>query len=677
MEKVEKTKWLHINEYPGFDELKNSLEFVTYQNLSNFIIPPCGETDIKSLYNDLAKIKSFATTNQIQMPIFVDGLIQFETILNHYESDAFTDLGVSYTNSKTYFRKYDEQRIRNAGLDKIKDNFRYTILRAFNAAHSNVFPFGIRVGSSDMIIEAYDRSNLTEFSIINFNSNINTNNSNLTKQQYEFVKENIEYDVLKKSDLIDVINKIKYDFGSSYPPQLDKLLNQIVSDSASTTYNIFDCIGKDGIKNIIKAYQLVHILISNQSVISKELESLNNKNNPWLNINFFYQRIMQLSKDAKVSFVKETKLAQLNDEYTETCKYFNHLISQAPEYSLIPVMAFDVAQKSQFTLSNDDRNENFVNLANLMEGKDQEFLSKYIKEDKPLQSVPEFKYSLVNSLYSVECMEVWEDYKKKLTSLRNVLKKLKGNSKQSDELMKLTPSKIDGLTSKVFGYPVYGTLALLFAGDGKTIKNDDSNVVAAVRLFLETYFGDDVFEVDELTKTYKIKDTEFLTLLTDTDSNGYANSHSGRGEYFISSKLDDYKKAYQNHEDYRGTNEERADLHIEELKRITNLTKFGWWEDTGNGKVVYCGYDGNKKENVSWEHIQNPIQTYGAIRANETNSADGAKTKVFDTEVGYYEYILKQQSSPKVVKKYKTDFERQLVELQLTQIINYFKNESK
>ena len=311
-----------------------------------------------------------------------------------------------------------------------------------------------------------------------------------------------------------------------------------------------------------------------------------------------------------------------------------------------------------------------------MEGKSLDGLSNYTKG---LKELPQFKYELINACFTDSSLENWKEYKKKLLQLKKVLKKLKGRAlnTQSDELKVIAPSKIDGLCSDKFGYNTYVILALLFAGDGKTIKNSDDNIEKALDLFLQTFFGDDVFVVDELNSTYTIKDSEFLKLLTDTDSDGYGNSHGGRGEYFASSKLDDYKKTYEDFEDYQGTNEERSDLHIELLKRITNLTKFGWWEDTTNGKVVYCGFNGNERENVSWEHIKNSTQTYGAIRANETNSSDGAKTKSFKKESDYYQYILEQQSSPKVVRKYKTDFERQLVELQLQQIINYFKSENR
>ena len=670
---VERKPWIHISNYDGFSELVDSLSIIQHLGKSNFNIPPIGEGEVKSFFEDIKKIHLFSITNDIQMPIEVDGMIEFETILNHYQSDTFLDMNTKYILSKSFFKKYDEQRIRNFDIKKIKDNFRYAILRAFNAAHANIFPFGVRLENLNTDIEAYDRSNLTEFSIINLLSKLNTEYSNITKEEYTKLKSKIDLDVLKKSELIEVLDQIKEEFGNYYPTQLDTLLDDIKDDAASSTYNIIDCIGNEGVQNIIEKHQMVHILIGPHAIISKELESLNNRNNPWVNINYLFQKIKQRFN---ISFVNEAKLSLVNDSYTETLNYFKYLIAKAPEYSLVPVMALDSFSKKDFKESNDERLENFKNLADLIEGKSLDGLSNYTKG---LKELPQFKYDLINACFTDSALENWKEYKKKLLQLKKVLKKLKGRAlnTQSDELKVLAPSKIDGLCSDKFGYNTYVILTLLFAGDGKTIKNSDDNVEKALDLFLQTFFGDDVFVVDELTNTYTIKDSEFLKLLTDIDSDGYGNSHGGRAEYFASSKLDDYKKAYEDFEDYQGTNEERADLHIELLKRITNLTKFGWWEDTTNGKVVYCGFDGNEKENVSWEHIKNSTQTYGAIRANETNSSDGAKTKAFKKESDYYQYILEQQSSPKVVKKYKTDFERQLVELQLQQIINYFKSENR
>lgn len=670
---IKQKPWIHISKYDGFLELVDSLSVIKHLRKSNFHIPPIGEGEVKLFFDDIRKIHLFSITNDIQMPIEVDGMIEFETILNHYQSDTFLDKGIKYILSKSFFKKYDEQRIRNTGTDKIKDNFRYAILRAFNAAHANIFPFGVRLENPNTDIEAYDRSNLTEFSIINLLSKLNPKYSNITKEEYSKLKSKVDLDVLKKSELIEVIDQIKEEFGNYYPTQLDTLLDDIKDDAASSTYNIIDCIGNDGVKNIIEKHQMVHILIGPHAIISKELESLNNRNNPWVNINYLFQKIKQ---KFNISFVNEAKLSLVNDSFTETLNYFKYLVDKAPEYALIPVMALDSFSKKDFKESNDDKLENFKNLADLMEGKSLDGLSNYTNG---LSELPQFKYDLVNACFTDSALENWKEYKKKLLQLKKVLKKLKSRalSTQSDELKVIAPSKIDGLCSDKFGYNTYVILALLFAGDGKTIKNSDDNVEKALDLFLQTFFGDNVFVVDELNSTYTIKDSEFLKLLIDTDLDGYGNSHSGRAEYFASSKLDDYKKAYEDFEDYQGTNEERADLHIQLLKRITNLTKFGWWEDTTNGKVVYCGYHGNDKDNVSWEHIQNPTQTYGAIRANETNSSDGAKTKAFKKESDYYQYILEQQSSPKVSKKYQSDRERMRVEFTLQDIIEYFKKEGR
>lgn len=671
---IERKPWIHISNYDGFDNLKESLSLVNHLNHSDFIIGQVYESDVKKLQKDAFLIKMFCVKNNVKMPVNIKTHIEFETILNHYESDTFLESGVDYIKSKTYFSKYNEQRIRNAGTDKIKDNFRYSLLRAFNCASANFFPFGIKSDGVSDRIEAYDRSNLMEFCTINLHTQLNKNNSNISKLK------DVSYDKLSKKDLLMVCDEIKKRYSKHYPTRVDELLEEIKDDSASSTYTIIDCIGNDGVSNITKKWESVHILIGPHEIISGELESINNKNNSWVNINYFFQEILYKTE---IAFTNEAKLSLLNEDYNESRKYFKYLIDVAPEYSLVPVMAFDSFSKRDFKESNDERLDNFHNLADLMEGKSLDGLSDYTEIDNAgnvkLKELPQFKYNLINACFTDSAGDVWKKYKKKLQQLKKVLKKLKGRNikNQSDELKILTPSKIDGLCSDKFGYNTYAILALLFAGDGKTIKNSDDNIEKAIELFLERFFGDNVFVVDELSYTYTIKDSEFLKLLTATDSDGYSTTHKGRGRYLTSSKLDDYKKAYEDFEDYQGTNEERVDKHIEELKRITSLTKFGWWEDTESGKTVYCGYDGNKKDNVSWEHIQNPTQTYGAIRANETNSSDGAKTKPFDTEVGYYEYILKQQSAPKVKRKYKTERERLVVEFKLQDIIEYFKNEGK
>jgi hypothetical protein len=659
---------VHISNKEGFDKLVSSFKVLKHLRKSSFTFEPIDETSIKDLIKELKEVTTFCLKNSVTIAIKIDGMIQFRTILNHYKSDALGDSGIEHSLSNTYFTKYDEQRMRKEEIHKIMDNFRYAIARAYNLAIGNQFPFGVRLDRDFSALEAYDRSNLTEFSIINLLPYLNQTDTNLNKDSFDTAKINVAKDSLKKKDVESVITEIKKTFQSSYPKELDVFVDSIKDESASSEFNICDIIGKDGIVDLLDNYETIHIRIGNHDVISGELESINNRNNPWTNINFLYQHIM---KSTNISFVTEAKLALKNDEYSDVRKYFKDLIDLAPEYCLVPVIAYDYFNARDFNAKNDNRFDKYKQLADLMEGKDVDFLKEKYES---ILKIPDFKYELTNEFYTTSSIEVWKSIKKKLSRLKAVLKKLKSQTKQSDEVKLLAPSKIDGIISDKFGYNSFVTLIQLYAGDGKTIKNSPDNVIKAIELFMETYFGDKVFTVSETKNEYVIKDDAFLKLLTDTDSGGYGTSHTGRAEYFLTEKLSSFKESYEAYEGYIGTNDEMRDIHIATLKQITKLTEFGWYEDTVNGKVVYCGWnEKGEPENASWEHINNTTQTTGAIRALETNSADGAKTKAFNTISKYYSYILEQQSAPKIKKKYKEEDDLLNAEINLKKIIKYFK----
>ena len=89
---IKRKPWIHISNYNGFSELVDSLSIVQHLGKSNFNIPPIGESEVKSFFEDIKKIHLFSSTNDIQMPIEVDGMVEFETILNHYQSDTFLDM---------------------------------------------------------------------------------------------------------------------------------------------------------------------------------------------------------------------------------------------------------------------------------------------------------------------------------------------------------------------------------------------------------------------------------------------------------------------------------------------------------------------------------------------------------------------------------------------------------
>jgi len=659
---------VHISTKDGFIELISSFKVLKHLRRSSFTFQPIDETSIKDFVKELKQVTVFCLKNYVTIPIKIDGMIQFRTILNHYKSDALSDLKIEHSLFNTFFTKYDEQRMRKEEIHKIMDNFRYAISRAYNLAIGNQFPFGVRLDRNFSALEAYDRSNLTEFSIINLLSHLNQTDTNLNKDYFDKAKISVTKDSLKKKDVELVISEIKTTFPQSYPKELDIFLESIKDESASSEFNISQIIGTDGIIDLLDNYEAIHIRIGNHDVISGELESINNRNNPWTNINFLYQHIMKLTN---ISFVAEAKLALKNSEYFDTRKYFKDLIDVAPEYCLVPVIAYDVFNPRDFSFKNDFRFDNYKLLADLMEGKDVEFLKEKYNQ---IKQIPDFKYQFTNEFYTPSAIELWKSTKKKLSRLKVILKKLKSQSNPTDEVKLLAPSKIDGIISDKFGYNSFVTLMQLYAGDGKTIKNSSDNVIKAIELFMETYFGDRVFTVSDTKNDYVIKDDTFLKLLTDTDSAGYGTSHTGRAEYFLTEKLSKYKKDYEDYEGYIGTNDEMRDIHIATLKQITKLTEFGWYEDTINGKVVYCGWNEKAEPvNVSWEHIDNTTQTIGAIRALETNSAEGAKTKSFNTVSKYYSYILEQQRAPKIKNKYKEEDDLLNTEINLKKIIKHFK----
>ena len=676
---------VHISTKTGFNELKEKLSIVRHLNKSQFTFPEINMTNIFEWKNDIEEIANFCRKEDVTIPVYIKGIVQNFARLSTYKSDTLEELEVEYIDSKNVSIKYDEQRIRNKSVEKIMDNFRYTFIRAHNLASANEFPYGVRLDLNENMLQQYDRSNLTEFEIVNFMSHIkNSNSLNITDDGIATIENDLQTDTLGKSHLEAALKEIKESFPESCPPIVDKFLNRIKNDPASSKYSITDILENDDIDNLLLTYNSAAVLIGNHDVISKELESLNNKNNVWQNINFKYQKIKQVKG---VSFVKEAKRVLKLYDGDEVLEYFSDLIDKAPEYCLVPFISENIFKKSDFKSYNQDRYLKYEAMCQLMEGKDGgvDYMEEYYIEPNSLSKseIPKFRYKFINDFYLQDILDVWKLYVKKIKRLKTVLTNLNKNKKtRTPEIQEIALSKIDRLTNSKFSYPAYVNLINLFHSDGKTIQHDIKNVSKAVELFLERFFGDDVFEVDFKKNNYIIRDTEFLKLIKHTQEGGYPQDHKGRANYFVSDKLEKFTKDYEDYEDYQGTNEDRCDKSIEDIMDITGLMEFGWWEDTASGDTVYCGYKYNPKNakiekiNISFEHIQNHIQTHGSIRATETNSRDGAKTKAFNTTSKYFEYIKTQQSSPKVKVKY-TVTQLAMKELQLDTIIEYYKGQEK
>ena len=656
------------------------LEFSVLKHLSNnhFTSEPIDETNIKAFYDDVSKLLEYLRAINYKHTVEIDALIKNRARLNHYQSEVFDRYNVNYIKSKTFFKKWLEQRIRNMSEEKMQDNFRYFILRSDGLANTNQFPFGVDINDTQTTMDAFDRSNLTEFEVLNCYRYLNKTDLNVSPEDYGKLTSTLSVDTLSKRAVTDVVNHIMHEYPRTYPVHLDNFLDRIKNDSASARYQITDILTEDQIANVLERYNACRILIGHREVISKELENLNNKNNPWNPINFLFQNI---NSKTKLMFVDEAKSALERDDYGDCMHYHSGLKDIAPEYVLLPVIAEDIFNMSDFKTNNNERFENFTNLANLLEGV--KFHSKgdtwVFNKYQNLTKIPEYKYKLVNDFYTFEALEIWKRFDKKLIDLKKVLQKLiKRNDtshNQHHEFTDITPSSIDGLRSPKFAYNTYANLALLFAGNGKTIKNSRENVINAVELFLKKFFGDEVFTVDLVKNKYTIKDSNFFDLLKDKEKGGYSTSHMGRAEYFATEKLQEYKQSYQEFEAYQGTNDELVDKQIRVINDVLGVNRFGWYEDTTHGDAVFCGWDGDNRTDTSWEHIDNTTQSVGAIRNVQTNSAEGAKTKAFKTTSEYYEYILKQQDVQKVKDKYDDENERLLTSLHLKKIIAHFKKE--
>jgi hypothetical protein len=114
-----------------FEELNGDyFKCIQYRKKLTFVLKDTSVVDrdnINDFNMDIEKLRLFAIKHNITMPIKVKGLNQFSTIIEGYKSDFLLERGYEFIKSKTYFTKYNEQRIANSSREKLIDNFRYFI----------------------------------------------------------------------------------------------------------------------------------------------------------------------------------------------------------------------------------------------------------------------------------------------------------------------------------------------------------------------------------------------------------------------------------------------------------------------------------------------------------------------------------------------------------------------
>ena len=677
-EKLVVTPRKHIDKYKDFQtHVMEKLKVLKYLGKSDFIIShkdngdtgwvrPVDSVILEEILQDIRIIHNFVVDNLISMPIVVNGQIPLGVILKHYLSETLDRNGVKFVASDTYFKKFNEQRLPNSGDEKIKDLFRYSYGIATKVSSANIFPFGVNTEVNVPIFEAYDRSNLTEFLAVNLIKQFDNSNSR-----------DIVDNKISKSDLQDVLTEsIKY-YGNGSHPRAAHYLEMIKDDEQSTKYSLSSFLGQELIDDILIQQQSVKFLIADHKVISIELAHLNNKNNPWLNINFGCQQVLS---EAGISLVDILKDVIDSDKIKNIKKYYKPKMDKAPEYLLLSAIALDIFNKSSFTSKL--KEDHYVDLSDLLEGKDGG-IDRFVQAYKNSRKSPTFNWDLIDQFYREDVLSIFAEYKKKLKNLEKVIKNLQKND--NHEALKLTESSIKAIYNEYYGYPVYVTLMILFA-DNKTLKNSIDNVKAAVRIWCDVFLGNGVFEVDLKNNTYKIKSDKLHKLIRNAQvHDGYGVSHKGRSKYFLDNSLiDQYVDEYKKFVDYQGTNEQRTDELAEEYLDICGTTTLGWAETTHSGGVTYCQIERTswsltiKKTNISFEHLDNSSQKFGVLRSSSTNSSDGAKTKGFgDKPSEYFTYILKEQDNPNVIAYYDENnmggFDYRIRKLYLEKLIEHYK----
>lgn len=660
-----------------------TIRFVGNHRRFDFVIADGeGIKDYESLVNfheDITALKDFANEHNILI-LKIKGLIKQKVMLETYKSDWLESSDVDFIESGCFFEKYDEQRIQNKGTDKMRDNFRYVVLRSANMADANFFPVGVCLDESGRVtFKCYDRSNLLEFCQKNLLKYHPNPQEIKCISEDDFLKiKNMEEDVITKSKLMSILEEVKQDYPTTWEKSIDfqVLYDRIVSDSAQTKYSVKDIIGSEMIDVLLNEFIPMTTVMAYSDVISKELENLNNKNNSWMPINFEFQKINTLTT-RRISLTAEAKILLDSDEYQNVKKYFKNDIDNVPENILLPYLAFDVFNASNFRRSSDNI-DFYESLCYLLESKSSsngigiKYLSKiYTMRD------PNFSKGIVDNFYSPKVIDQFEKHFKKVKKL---LKYLKSQGKKNKGSSEYQYNKLQNLFNRIQSVPVWMTLAGLIVGDDKTLKTE-ANVVELSKIVIDVYFGNSVFKENK-DKTFKIIDTEFDKLIR---QDGYSKSHAGRANYFLNKdKLDDIKDRYEKFVKKIGSNEQLMEIEAKTIVEAVKVTELYWYEKTPNGKFEKVGFTHNSdsdtftfNDTTSCEHLKNDTHEVIVLRSLSNNSAEGAMTKPIEDKAGWYRHIAELQQKVGYVELYKdargnsSPFTAAMVEHQLKQYSDY------
>jgi hypothetical protein len=617
--------------------------------------PITTESDYFTFYNEINKLKQLALEQNIVV-IKVKGLITLDCLLKSYKPDYIqSDVIASATKSI----KLKEQRIENGGDIKVKDQFRYFILLSMDWADTNVFPIASRYQSLDGLFEHYDRSHVMEFGHRNLLRECNTSlsSSNLTDENIKEMNAICENEISSK-DALDILKQIekKYPTSTANSEEFLELKQRLENSDASERFSISKLLTKDGVDCLLnRGLHNFTIVIGESDIVINELKNINNKFNEWQNINFEFADLIN-----KLSLTEYIKTHLMDSEWDSILESkLGKLIGKAEEYRILPILALSMFNKSDFTKANS--RENFESLCLLMEGKDKSkktgnFGISAISET--IDSKSKLEKNIIRHLYSAEVFG-------ELTKLQNRLKKL---AKYVDK-NQYDVSKIEELAHQYFGINLYPLYAAILVNDNKMFnKKDDElctlNAKRLIQTFINVFFGNDIFTIDEKNKKATIfpngEFADMVALKNDTTSSNSdsksSKSHLGRAHHFTDINL--IEKLIQKFNEITGNQGSNIKATKKEIQLFQSfgISKIQWFELDSSGEAQIVGWDdnGDPLPGTSLEHLENTNHHHLVLRYLGNNVKDGATDKQIVKVSEWYDWIATTQEKYK--NKYPTEF---------------------
>jgi hypothetical protein len=614
------------------------------------------ESNYNKLFNEVNLIKKMANDLGIVV-LKVKGMIKLNPLLKSYKPDYLSsEVVLSSTKSK----KLKEQRIENGGDKKVKDQFRYLTLLSMDWADTNVFPIASRYGTSDSVLEHYDRSNLMEFLHRNLMREQYTSlsNSNLTQENIEEMN-TIDENQISSKDVLEILNDIEtnYPDASSNSIEFSEIKQRLENSDASEKFTISKLIGECGIDDLLNgSNHHFTIVIGKSDIVVNELKNINNKFNEWHNINFVFADLIDVNP--LTQYVKDNLMS---DEWDEILKYQDKLIGKAEEYRILPVLAPAIFKKGDFTKNNVSVRDNFASLALFMEGKDNttkkggnygiSAISDLVKETTKLSK------AMVKHLYSPEVKGELDTLKVRIKHLAEFVDK-----------NEYDVGKINELIHPTFGIPLYPIYAAILVNDNKMFnKWDDEgctlNAKRLIQTFINVFFGDDVFKIDKKAKTAIIytKASEFAEMVSlkndttnSTDQRG-SKSHLGRAHHFTDIELiDKFVKEFSKITGNQGSNTKATQNEIRNFQEEYGIESLEWFEmdSFGIAQIVGWDKDGDPITGTSLEHLDDTSHHQLVLRYLGNNKNQGASDKAIKTESQWYDWQADLQEI-KFANKYK------------------------